>query len=83
MRRKIAIKYKNINLLSLIVMFSQFLSLSLSLQDFHHDVTLKQVLVLYLNSVKTHECVLEKEVELAEELLKYVCHHGNHYLYYV
>lgn len=30
MRRKIAIKYKNINLLSLIVMFSQFLSLSLS-----------------------------------------------------
>jgi len=42
----------------------------LFLQDFHHDVTLKQVLVLYLTGIKTHSLVHRKEVELADDLLK-------------
>lgn len=40
--------------------------------DFHHDVTLKKELVLYLNAVKDHNHVQGKEMELAEALLKIV-----------
>ena len=39
-------------------------------QDFHHDVTLKQVLMIYLDSVKCHESVHEKEIELADGIIK-------------
>ena len=40
------------------------------LQDFHHDVTLKKVLVEYLEGVRDHEYIQDKEMELAEALLK-------------
>ena len=38
-------------------------------KDFHHDVTLKKELVLYLDGVKEHPCVHDREIELAEGLL--------------
>ena len=39
-------------------------------QDFHHDVTLKRVLVEYLTGVKEQYSVQDKETELADGLLK-------------
>jgi hypothetical protein len=42
------------------------------LQDFHHDVTLKRVLMVYLNDIKKHRFIHEKECELVESILRYV-----------
>ena len=39
-------------------------------QDFHHDVTLKRVLVVYLDSIKEHKYIHPKECELADGILR-------------
>ena len=42
----------------------------ISRQDFHHDITLKRVLVVYLNSIKQHRFIHDKECELVETILR-------------
>ncbi len=39
-------------------------------QDFHHDVSLKQMLMVYLNSIKDHEYLHSKEGELVKGILR-------------
>ena len=40
------------------------------LQDFHHDVSLKHVLVVYLNNIKQQKHIHEKECALADIILR-------------
>ena len=46
--------------------------LTLFTQDFHHDVTLKRVLVVYLNNIKKECFIHDKECELVEGILRSV-----------
>jgi hypothetical protein len=45
--------------------------------DFHHDVTLKRVLMVYLNDIKKHRFIHEKECELVESILRLVNQRGH------
>jgi len=56
---------------SLTYIFSPLLTCLLYfLQDFHHDVSLKHVLVVYLNNIKQQKHIHEKECALADIILR-------------
>ena len=54
------------------ILTNRLYSLSLYTQDFHHDVSLKQMLMVYLSNIKQHKFLHSKEGELVEGILRYV-----------